>query len=162
MAPPGDCTDTDTNATSTDTRQNPWGGVDSSGGTGPAHGEGGRPIRDKVRAATGVAQVRNKGEGPRHTTVGVTGKFEKNVVMRGAPLSSAEMDNKCASDKRGRGVQRDRVSGIYLENLCLHHEQPATLLYHSAQLSAQFQTGERDEDRKLGGESGSAACRAVP
>ena len=87
---------------------------------GPAHWEGGRSIRDEEIEPAWVAKVSNKGKGSIHMTVGETGKFDENDIPRGVPPSGADMNYGGFTTKRGSGVQRDRVSGSYLEALCIH------------------------------------------
>ena len=99
---------------------NPLGGVESSGSAGTAHGVGGMSIRDEGKAPTQVSKGSNMGKGHTQTTMGETGKFDKTGIPKGAPPSGAEMDSNSDSTKRGRGVQRYRVSGSYLEYLCIH------------------------------------------
>ena len=62
-----------------------------------------------------------------------------------------------ATAKMGRVVQRDRFSGSYMEALCVHHEQPTMFLHHPVQRIARFQTGKRDRDSILGGETESTS-----
>ena len=45
------------------------------------------------------SKISNTGEGPRHTMVGETGKFDKNGVLGGAPLSGADLDNDGSTSK---------------------------------------------------------------
>ena len=64
---------------------------------------GGRPIRYDGIAPSVVAKGSYKVKGPRHTTVGETGKFDETVTLRGAPPSGYDMDNYGDTTKKGRG-----------------------------------------------------------
>ena len=93
--------------------------------------------------------------------MGDNGKFDNTGVPSGAPPSGAGMENYGATTKRVRLVHRDRVSGSYLEDLCIHHVKSNTFLHHPSICTSQFQTGERYGDSNLCGESVSAACGAI-
>ena len=97
-----------------------------------------------------------------HTTVGVTGKFEETGIPRVSPPSGADMDDDGDNTKSWRGVYRDRFSRIYLEFLCLHHEQPATFLHHHAQYAERVNIGDSYRDSNLGGQSVSADRGDIP
>ena len=89
-----------------------------------------------------------------------TRRWEKKVslkteVPRGAPPSGSDMDYYGATTKRGRVLKRNRVSGSYLEAMCIHHEQMTLFLHHPAQYTARFQTEERDRVINFGDEDGS-------
>ena len=88
-----------------DHRQNPWGGRYFIGCAGHVQGEFGRPIIDAGRTTAIVVKGSNMGKGPRHTTVGVTGKFDKNGVPIGAPLSGYDLENDGSTfKKKGGGI----------------------------------------------------------